>query len=71
MGRWRAVPASDRDLSPQRPSAGRVMVNALGWIGRAGAPWRVRSPDFPSWEAVSQQPPRRVDGGWFNPIAIE
>ena len=37
MGRWRAVAASDRDPITQRPSAGRVMVNALDWLGRPGA----------------------------------
>ena len=54
--------------SPQPPSAVRVMVNALGWIGRAGGPWRVRPTNFTPWEAVAQQPPRSVDGGYFDAI---
>ena len=54
--------------SPQRPSAGRVMVNPLGGIGRAGAPRHLRPTDFPPREAVAQQPQRWVDGGWLGTI---
>ena len=73
MDRWRGV--SDRDRatqSPQRPSAVRVLVNALGWIVRTGAPWRLRPTDFSPWEALSeQQAPRWVHGGWFDAISNE
>jgi transposase len=29
-----------------------VLFNALRWIIRAGAPWRMMPHDFPRWEAV-------------------
>ena len=44
--------------SPQRKYDLPVMFNALRWIVRAGALWRVLPNDFPPWEAVYQQSQR-------------
>ena len=56
---------------PQRPDAVRMMRNALGWIGRAGAPLRVRPTDFPHWEALSQRAQRWGHGGCFDAIGTD
>jgi len=39
----------------QRRYTLREVFNALRWIVRAGAPWRMLPNDFPPWQAVHQQ----------------
>ena len=41
------------------------MFNALRWIVRAGAPWRLLPNDLPPWEAVHQQTQHRIQAGCF------
>lgn len=43
----------------------RLMFNALRWMARAGAPWRLIPKDFPPWEAVYQQTQRWLQAGCF------
>ena len=43
----------------------RAMFNALRWMARAGAPWRLLPNDFPPWEAVYQQTQRWLQAGCF------
>jgi transposase len=42
----------------QRRHELREVFEALRWIMRAGAPWRMLPNDFPPWEAVYQQTQR-------------
>lgn len=43
----------------------REVFNALRWLVRAGAPWRLLPNDFPPWEAVYQQTQRWLAAGCF------
>jgi transposase len=43
----------------------REVFNALRWIVRAGAPWRLLPTSFPPWEIVYQQTQRRLAAGAF------
>lgn len=43
----------------------RLMFNALRWMARAGAPWRLMPHEFPPWEAVYQQTQRWLQAGCF------
>jgi transposase len=43
---------------PERIHDLREVFNALRWIVRVGAPWRMMPNDFPPWEAVYQQAQR-------------
>ena len=43
----------------------REVFNALRWIVRAGAAWRMLPHDFPPWEAVYQQSQRWLSAGVF------
>ena len=54
---------------PQRVHDPREVFNALRWIVRAGAPWRMLPTNFPPWAAVSQQTRRWIDGGCFEEMA--
>jgi transposase len=47
----------------------RDVLNALRWIVRAGAPWRLLPHDFPRWEIVYQQAQRWLRAGCFEAIA--
>src|SRR5438105_3308307 len=49
--------------APQRTHDLRAVFNALRWIVRAGAPWRLLPNDFPRWEAVYQQTQRWLAAG--------
>lgn len=51
--------------APQRRHDLRLMFNALRWIVRAGAPWRLLPHEFPPWEAVYQQTQRWLKAGCF------
>jgi len=51
--------------APQRRHDVREVFNALRWIVRAGAPWRLLPTNFPPWEAVYQQTQRWIAAGCF------
>lgn len=53
------------EQAPQRKHELRAMFNALRWMARAGAPWRLLPNDFPPWEAVYQQTQRWLQAGCF------
>jgi transposase len=46
----------------------REVFNALRWMVRAGAPWRLLPNDFPPWEAVYQQTQRWLAAGCFETL---
>lgn len=54
-----------REDAPQRGHDLREVLNALRWIVRAGAPWRMLPNDFPPWHAVYDQTQRWVKAGVF------
>jgi transposase len=54
--------------APQRDHDLRAVFNALRWIVRAGAEWRMLPHDFPPWEAVFQQSQRWLKSGAFAAI---
>jgi transposase len=54
-----------REDAPQRTHDLRKVFDALRWIVRAGAPWRMLPNDFPPWEAVYQQTQRWIAAGCF------
>lgn len=49
-----------REVSPQREHDLRETYNALRWIMRSGAPWRMIPNDLPPWAAVYQQVQRCI-----------
>lgn len=51
--------------APQRKYELHAMFDALRWMARAGAPWRLLPNDFPPWEAVYQQTQRWLQAGCF------
>jgi len=51
--------------APQRRYALREVFNALRWMVRAGAPWRMLPINFPPWTAVHQQTQRWIAAGCF------
>jgi transposase len=56
------------ESAPQRDYPLRELFNALRWILRAGAPWRMMPHDFPRWESVYQQSQRWIKWGCFEAI---
>ncbi len=52
----------------QRKHELREVFNALRWIVRAGAPWRMLPNDFPPWQAVHQQTLRWIAAGCFEDL---
>ena len=54
-----------RQDAPQRTHDLRDIFDALRWIVRAVAPWRMLPHDFPPWEAVYQQTQRWIAAGVF------
>ena len=57
--------------APQRQHDLREVFNALRWLVRAGAPWRMLPNDLPPWEAVYQQSRRWLDAGCFEAIVSD
>jgi transposase len=55
--------------APQRRHDLREVFNAVRWIVRAGAPWRLLPTNFPPWEAVYQQARRWLAAGVFEAMA--
>jgi len=51
--------------APQRKYELREVFNALRWIVRAGAPWRLLPTNFPPWQAVQQQTQRWIEARVF------
>jgi len=51
--------------APQREHSLREVFNALRWIVRAGAPWRMIPNDLPPWYTVYQQTQRWIAAGVF------
>ena len=51
--------------APQRRHELHEVFNALKWIVRAGAPWRMLPTNFPPWEVVYQQTLRWMGAGVF------
>src|SRR5712691_11067240 len=54
--------------APQRRYDLREVFNALRWLVRAGAAWRLLPHDFPPWAAVYQQTQRWIAAGCFEAI---
>lgn len=53
----------------QRKHNLRAVFNAVRWLVRTGAQWRMLPHDFPRWEAVYQQTRRWLRAGCFEAIA--
>ena len=51
--------------SEQRQHDLRAVFNALRWLVRSGAHWRMMPHEFPPWPAVYQQMRRWLDAGCF------
>ena len=56
------------EAAPQRQHSLRELFNALRWLVRAGAPWRMLPNDFSPWPAVYQQMRRGLKAGCFEAI---
>jgi len=57
-----------KEDAPQREHSLREVFNALRYIIRAGASWRMMPHDLPAWEAVYQQTQRWIKAGVFEAI---
>jgi transposase len=55
--------------APQRDYDLREVFNALRWMARAGAGWRLLPHDFPPWPTVYQQTRRWLTAAVFESIA--
>jgi transposase len=56
------------ESAPQRRHDLREVFNALRWIVRAGAPWRLLPTNFPPWAAVYQQTQRWIAAECFEAV---
>ena len=54
-----------REDAPQRKDELRAVFNALRWMVRAGAGWRMLPTNLPPWELVYQQTQRWINAGCF------
>ena len=54
-----------REDAAQREYSLREVINALRWMVRAGASWRMLPTNLPPWEAVYQQTQRWLAAGVF------
>jgi transposase len=57
-----------KEDAPQRDYSLRQVFNALRWMIRAGAPWRMIPNDLPPWATVYQQSMRWIRAGVFEAI---
>ncbi|MBM3343934.1 MAG: IS5 family transposase [Betaproteobacteria bacterium] len=57
-----------REDSPQRDYALRNVFNALRWLVRSGAHWRMMPHEFPPWPAVYQQTQRWLKARCFEAL---
>src|ERR1700733_11791184 len=55
-----------REDAPQRSHSLRSVFNALRWLVKTGAHWRMMPNDLPPWPVVDQQ-----TGGWRGPGCLE
>ncbi|WP_231408839.1 IS5 family transposase [Ralstonia solanacearum] len=60
-----------REDAPQRTHDLREMFNALRWMARAGAAWRMLPTNFPPWELVYQQTQRWLNAGCFEAMVSD
>jgi transposase len=58
-----------RPDAPQRVYDPREVFDALRWIVRTGAQWRMLPTNFPPWPAVYQQTRRWLEAGCFEDMA--
>jgi transposase len=58
-----------REDAPQRAYPLREVFNALRWLVRTGAAWRLLPHDLPPWPAVYQQARRWLKAGVFEDLA--
>ena len=56
------------EAAPQRAHDLREVFNAVRWLVRAGAPWRMLPHDLPPWPAVYQQTRRWLAAGSFEAL---
>lgn len=56
------------EAAGQRRHDRREVFNALRWLVRAGAPWRLLPTNFPPWAAVYQQTQRWLAAGCFEAL---
>src|SRR5215212_5412621 len=54
-----------REDAPRRTHDLREVFDALRWLVRSGAPWRMLPHDFPPWQAVYQQTQRWLSARVF------
>src|SRR5690348_1013261 len=59
------------ESAPQRKYELREMFNALRWLVRAGAAWRMLPTNFPPWELVYQQTQRWLQAGCFEAMVSD
>jgi len=57
--------------APQRVHALREVFNALRWLVRAGASWRMLPHDLPPWPLVYQQTQRWLAAGVFDALVAD
>jgi transposase len=57
-----------KEGAPQREHDSREMFNALRWMVRAGAPWRLLPTNFPPWQSVYGQAQRWMAAGCFEAL---
>jgi transposase len=57
-----------REDAPQRDHSLREVFNALRWLVRSGATWRMMPHDLPPWPAIYQQTQRWLAAGVFEQI---
>src|SRR5262249_5848343 len=57
--------------APQRSHPLREVFNALRWLARAGAPWRLLPNDLPPWPVVYQQTQRWLRAGVFEALVAD
>jgi len=60
-----------REDVAQRRYALREVLNAVGWLVRTGAQWRMLPNDLPPWTAVYQQTRRWLDAGGFEALVAD
>ena len=59
------------EQAPQRHHELREVFNALRWIVRTGAPWRMMPHDLPPWAAVYQQTQRWIRAKVFETMVYD
>ena len=59
------------EQAPQRRHSLREVFNALRWLARAGAAWRMLPNDLPPWPVVYQQFRRWLEAGCFEAMVSD